>query len=69
MEPCAITTRAAPTFLRIGQIELFARTREGTEELRQILCHALEREFPHIVGNKGKSFVAGEKGKERYSEE
>ena len=48
-EPCAITTRSAPSFLRVGQIELFARTREDPNELRQIVAYALEREFPHIV--------------------
>ncbi len=47
----AIATRVAPSFLRVGQIELFARrTRNkahkgALEELRMIVCHLIEREY------------------------
>lgn len=55
-ERCAITCRAARSFLRIGQVELFARRmRQGSPgakmELTALLKHALDREFPEIVGN------------------
>ncbi len=54
-EPAAITTRAAPSFLRVGQLELFgrrARKREhprALEELEAIFMHTLEREYPEIA--------------------
>ena len=49
--PAAISTRVAPSFLRVGQIELFARrTRReahprAREELRMIVSHLIEREY------------------------
>ena len=49
--PVAISTRVAPSFLRVGQIELFARRARSDahpramEELRQIVAHAIEREY------------------------
>jgi uncharacterized protein YdiU (UPF0061 family) len=53
VEQCAMTCRVAPSFLRVGHIELFARRHrrnpEGADEKRQlelIVTHALEREFP-----------------------
>jgi len=50
---CAITCRVAPSFMRIGHIELFGRrARKGgklaREELELIVEHAIKREFPHI---------------------
>ena len=51
LEPCAITCRAAPSFLRVGQVELHARRAKRTgdlEPLRKIVRHALRREFPDI---------------------
>lgn len=52
-EKCAITTRVAPSFLRIGHLDLFARrggaedaTPEQREELEQMVRHALFREYP-----------------------
>lgn len=51
LDPVAISTRVAPSFLRVGQLELFARRarkREhpaAMEELEQILLHILEREY------------------------
>jgi len=54
-EPCAITTRVAPSFLRIGHIDLFARrasaptaTPEQLKQLQQIVEHALFREYPEV---------------------
>jgi len=55
IEPAAITTRVAPSFLRVGQIELFGRRARKNEhpralaELDAIFHHALEREYPNIV--------------------
>ncbi|NJN31238.1 MAG: hypothetical protein HC824_13035 [Synechococcales cyanobacterium RM1_1_8] len=57
--PVAISTRVAPSFLRVGQLELFARRvgealpKQGRnnahpnalEELRMILSHLIEREY------------------------
>jgi len=49
--PVAISTRVAPSFLRVGQLELFARrARNGSdpqalEELQMIVLHAIEREY------------------------
>ena len=49
--PVAISTRVAPSFLRVGQLELFARrTRsdahpKALEELRMIVSHLIEREY------------------------
>lgn len=49
--PVAVSTRVAPSFLRVGQLELFARRvrseahPEALEELRMIAEHLLEREY------------------------
>ena len=49
-DPVAISTRVAPSFLRVGQLELFARRArktlrlEETEELRMIVLHLIDRE-------------------------
>ena len=49
--PVAITTRVAPSFLRVGQLELFARrTRReahpgALDELRLIVSHLIERHY------------------------
>lgn len=51
----AISTRVAPSFLRVGQLELFARrTRSKAhphafEELRMIVTHLIEREYPSDI--------------------
>jgi uncharacterized protein YdiU (UPF0061 family) len=51
LEPVAITTRVAPSFLRVGQIELFgrrARKKEhpkALEELEMIVLHLIDREY------------------------
>ncbi|MCH2109425.1 MAG: protein adenylyltransferase SelO family protein [Polyangiaceae bacterium] len=53
--PVAITTRVAPSFLRVGQLELFARRVRNNahpgarEELRLIVAHAIEREYGEDV--------------------
>jgi uncharacterized protein YdiU (UPF0061 family) len=49
--PAAITTRVAPSFLRVGQLELFGRrARSGAhpaalEELRMIVAHLIARNY------------------------
>ena len=49
--PAAITTRVAPSFLRVGQLELFARRArrqahpEALNELRMIVAHLIERNY------------------------
>ena len=49
--PAAITTRVAPSFLRVGQLELFARRArseahpEARNELRMIVNHLIERNY------------------------
>ncbi|MEB3266592.1 MAG: protein adenylyltransferase SelO family protein [Cyanobacteriota bacterium] len=49
--PAAITTRVAPSFLRVGQLELFARRArsqahpQAMEELRMIVAHLIERNY------------------------
>jgi len=52
-ERCAITCRAAPSFVRVGHVELWSRrTARGEEgaaaELRALLEHALRREFADV---------------------
>ncbi len=49
--PAAITTRVAPSFLRVGQLELFARRArsqahpQALHELRLIVMHLIERNY------------------------
>jgi len=49
--PVAITTRVAPSFIRVGQLELFARRAradaypEAREELRRLVLHLIDREY------------------------
>jgi uncharacterized protein YdiU (UPF0061 family) len=49
--PVAISTRVAPSFLRVGQLELFARRARSNahpsalEELSMIVSHLIEREY------------------------
>jgi len=51
VDAAAISTRVAPSFLRVGQLELFARRARREEhpraaaELEQILVHAIDREY------------------------
>ena len=50
-EPVAISTRVAPSFLRVGQIELFGRRArkqehpDAMQELEKIVLHVIEREY------------------------
>ena len=50
-DPVAISTRVAPSFLRVGQLELFARRArhskqpEQLNELRMIVLHLIDREY------------------------
>ena len=50
-EDVAITTRVAPSFLRVGQLELFGRRARKNEhpqamkELEQFVLHVIEREY------------------------
>lgn len=54
-DPVAISTRVAPSFLRVGQIELFgrrARKQEhpnAMEELEQIVLHLIDREYANVI--------------------
>lgn len=53
--PVAISTRVAPSFLRVGQIELFARRARSNEhpgalkELEMIVLHLIEREYKNEI--------------------
>ncbi|MGH1372086.1 MAG: protein adenylyltransferase SelO [Cellvibrionaceae bacterium] len=57
-EAVAISTRVAPSFLRVGQLELFARrTRKdehpkAMEELERILSHVIDREYRDLIDTK-----------------
>ncbi len=57
-EAVAITTRVAPSFIRVGQIELFARRARKKEhpdamkQLEQIVLHLIEREYADDIDGK-----------------
>jgi uncharacterized protein YdiU (UPF0061 family) len=59
--PVAIATRVAPSFLRVGQLELFSRRlrnkahSDALEELRMIVEHLIEREYKAEI-DQSKSF-------------
>lgn len=55
-EPCAITCRVAPSFTRIGHLDLFARraikstaTPEQVLEHEMMVKHAIEREYADVL--------------------
>jgi uncharacterized protein YdiU (UPF0061 family) len=54
-EDVAITTRVAPSFMRVGQIELFGRRArknehpKAMEELQMIVLHLIEREYSDVI--------------------
>ncbi|MFO8142292.1 MAG: protein adenylyltransferase SelO family protein, partial [Marinobacter sp.] len=54
-EPVAISTRVAPSFIRVGQLELFARRARNTahpqamKELEQIVLHLIDREYGDVI--------------------
>jgi len=56
--PVAISTRVAPSFLRVGQLELFARRArsdahpKALEELRMIVTHLIAREYKKDIDQK-----------------
>ncbi|PPD32965.1 MAG: hypothetical protein CTY19_09980 [Methylomonas sp.] len=63
-EAVAISTRVAPSFIRVGQLELFARrTRKNEhpkalEELEKIVLHLIDREYADVVN---KQFITPDK--------
>lgn len=54
-EAVAISTRVAPSFIRVGQLELFGRRArsdahpEAMVELKQIVLHLIEREYTGVI--------------------
>ena len=54
-EPVAISTRVAPSFIRVGQLELFARRArkkehpKAMEELEEMVFHLIDREYADVV--------------------
>ena len=58
-EAVAISTRVAPSFLRVGQVELFARRSrqdedsKTLEELEKIVLHVIDREYPELAKQEG----------------
>ncbi|MHC3993733.1 protein adenylyltransferase SelO family protein [Thiomicrolovo sp. ZZH C-3] len=54
-EAVAITTRVAPSFIRVGQVELFGRRARknehprAMEELEQIVLHLIDREYSDTI--------------------
>ena len=57
-EAVAISTRVAPSFIRVGQLELFgrrARKKEhpkALEELEKIVLHLIDREYGDVIDKK-----------------
>jgi len=57
-EPVAISTRVAPSFLRVGQLELFGRRARqqahpaALQELEMIAQHLIEREYSGEINSK-----------------
>lgn len=57
-EAVAISTRVAPSFLRIGQLELFSRRArnqehpKALEELEKIVLHVIDREYGEVIDSK-----------------
>lgn len=56
-EPVAISTRVAPSFIRVGQLELFARRvvnhahENAMDELEKIVLHVIDREYADVIDN------------------
>jgi uncharacterized protein YdiU (UPF0061 family) len=54
-EAAAISTRVAPSFIRVGQLELFARRTsknehpKAQEELDKIVLHLIDREYADVI--------------------
>lgn len=57
-EAVAISTRVAPSFIRVGQIELFGRRAhkkehpKAMEELEKIVLHLIDREYADVIDKK-----------------
>lgn len=57
-EPVAISTRVAPSFIRVGQLELFGRRArqqahpEAMAELEMIVLHLIDREYAEVIDNR-----------------
>ncbi len=57
-EPVAIATRVAPSFIRVGQLELFSRRArknehpQAMEELEKIVLHLIDREYADVIDQK-----------------
>jgi uncharacterized protein YdiU (UPF0061 family) len=57
-ETVAISTRVAPSFIRVGQLELFGRRARKKEhpnamqELEKIVLHLIDREYAEVIGDK-----------------
>ncbi len=55
LEAAAISTRVAPSFLRVGQLELFGRRArknehpKAFEELEQMVLHVIKREYADLI--------------------
>jgi uncharacterized protein YdiU (UPF0061 family) len=53
--PVAISTRVAPSFIRVGQLELFARRARKNEyptamqELESLVLHLIDREYADVI--------------------
>jgi uncharacterized protein YdiU (UPF0061 family) len=56
-EPVAISTRVAPSFIRVGQLELFGRRAskdahpKAMQELEQLVLHTIDREYADVIDN------------------
>jgi uncharacterized protein YdiU (UPF0061 family) len=54
-EPTAISTRVAPSFIRVGQLELFGRRARKNEhpkamsELEAMVLHLIDREYANVI--------------------
>lgn len=57
-EAAAISTRVAPSFIRVGQVELFGRRArknehpKAMEELEKIMLHLIDREYADVIDKK-----------------
>ena len=56
-DPVAISTRVAPSFIRVGQLELFSRRArseqhpQALEELEKMVLHVIDREYADVIDN------------------
>ena len=55
LEAVAVSTRVAPSFIRVGQLELFSRRArklehpKAMEELQKIVLHLIDREYGDVI--------------------